>query len=74
LAPVGVLVERAKADGRLRPDFEADDIALIHTMLAAVVRETQAVSPDLWRRYFAIIVDGLATKRPSASGARSRSR
>jgi len=65
LAPVGTLVERAKAEGRLRADFEAADIRIIHTMLAAVVNETHAVSPDLWRRYFAIIVDGLASKRAS---------
>src|SRR5829696_4670561 len=65
LAPVGALVERAKAEGRLRADFEAADIRIIHTMLAAVVHETHAVSPDLWRRYFVMIVDGLASNRSS---------
>jgi hypothetical protein len=63
LAPIGALVERAKADGRLRADFETADIAMIHTMLAAVVRETHALSPDLWRRYFVMIVDGLASEQ-----------
>jgi AcrR family transcriptional regulator len=67
MAPIEALVERAKADGRLRADFEAEDIAMIHTMLAAVVRETHALSPELWRRYFAMIVDGLASKRSSPS-------
>ena len=70
MAPIAALVERAKADNKLRPDFEAADIAMIHTMLSAVVRETQAVSPDLWRRYFAFIVDGLANERSSPSDAR----
>ena len=70
MEPIAALVERAKADNKLRPDFEAADIAMIHTMLSAVVRETQAVSPDLWRRYFAFIVDGLANERSSPSDAR----
>jgi hypothetical protein len=67
MAPIAALVERAKSAGRLRSDFEAADIAMIHTMLSAVVRETHDVSPDLWRRYFGFIVDGLATnaERPS---------
>src|SRR5215213_1420251 len=65
LAPIRALVERAKAEGRLRADFDAADIRIIHTMLAAVVHETHAVSPDLWRRYFVMIVDGLASRRSS---------
>jgi AcrR family transcriptional regulator len=56
--PVSALVDRAKADGRLRADFEYADIAMIHTMLCAVVRKT----PEVWRRYFAMIVDGLASR------------
>jgi AcrR family transcriptional regulator len=63
LAPIGALVERAKADGRLRGDFEASDIRMLHTMFGAVVQETDETSPDLWRRYFTIIVDGLASQR-----------
>jgi AcrR family transcriptional regulator len=70
MAPIAALVERAKTDNKLRPDFEAADIAMIHIMLSAVVRETQAVSPDLWRRYFAFIVDGLANERSSPSDTR----
>jgi hypothetical protein len=42
-------------------------------MLAAVVRETQAASPDLWRCYLGIIVDGLANERSTRSDTRSRS-
>jgi AcrR family transcriptional regulator len=67
LAPIAALVERAKADGRLRGDFEASDIRMVHTMLAAVIQETYATSPDLWRRSFRIIVDGLASERPRPS-------
>src|SRR5215213_715255 len=55
----------------LHTDFEAADIRIIHTMLAAVVHETHAVSPDLWRRYFVMIVDGLASNRSSPTVTRS---
>jgi len=68
--PTVALVERAKAEGKLRPDFDADDIGMIHRMLAAVVRETHADAPDLWRRYFTMIVDGLAAQRSSATAVR----
>ena len=69
-APVAALVERARASGRLRADFEQADIPMIHTMLAAVVHQTHAVSPDLWRRYFVMIIDGLASERsaPTRTG------
>jgi AcrR family transcriptional regulator len=69
-ASVAALVDRAKADGRLRADFEFGDILMIHAMLAAVIRESSATRADLWRRYFVMIVDGLAGKRaaPTRTG------
>jgi AcrR family transcriptional regulator len=65
--PIAALVERAKKQGKLRADFDASDVAVIHAMVAAAVRETCALSPDLWRRYFGLIVDGLASKRSSTT-------
>ncbi|MFL6139736.1 MAG: TetR/AcrR family transcriptional regulator [Frankiaceae bacterium] len=66
-APVAALVARAKADGRLRPDFADADVAMVHAMLAAVVAETPATAPDLWRRYLVMLVDGLVTARSAPS-------
>jgi AcrR family transcriptional regulator len=63
--PIAALVERAKKQGELRADFEASDVFVIHSMLAAVGRETQGSSPELWKRYFAIVVDGLSSSRSS---------
>jgi AcrR family transcriptional regulator len=60
--PVLAIVERAKADGNLAPAFAPEDIGVIHTMLAAVVRETHAEDPELWRRYFALVLSGLAAQ------------
>jgi AcrR family transcriptional regulator len=61
--PIDALVERAKKQGRLRADFDANDVPVIHAMIAAVPRDTRTLSPELWRRYFGLIVDGLASKR-----------
>jgi AcrR family transcriptional regulator len=63
--PIEALVERAKAQGKLRADFDATDVAVLHAMVAAAFRETSELSPELWRRYFGLIMDGLASKRSS---------
>jgi AcrR family transcriptional regulator len=63
--PIEALVERAKQQGKLRADFDPGDVPVLHAMVAAAVRETHAISPDLWRRYFGLIVDGLASERSS---------
>lgn len=60
-APVAALVLRARGDGRLRPDFEPADIWIVARMLAAVIDEIEP--GERRRRYFVILVDGLATKR-----------
>jgi AcrR family transcriptional regulator len=64
IAPaVYALIERAQAEGGLRDDFDQADTRMILGMLAAVAEETHETSPDLWRRYFVFIADGLAAKR-----------
>jgi AcrR family transcriptional regulator len=60
------LVERAKAAGQLRADLETTDFPIIVAMLSSVVRGTRELAPDTWRRYLALILDGL---RPVANGA-----
>jgi AcrR family transcriptional regulator len=62
-SPVFLIVERAKEQGRLRADFDAADIGLITTMLAAVIEESHSVAPELWRRCLTLIVDGLQVSR-----------
>lgn len=61
-SPVGAIVERARAHGRLRPDFDGRDLALVHAMLATVVQKTHDADPELWRRYLTFLVEGLATR------------
>jgi AcrR family transcriptional regulator len=57
------LVKRGHASGQLRDDVGADDIAIIQKMLAQVIDIAGDVSPELWRRYLTIVLDGLRTRR-----------
>jgi AcrR family transcriptional regulator len=64
------LIERARASGDLRPDFEFEDFPLLIEMISAVTAATHDHAPDLWRRYLRILIDGMATsrERPSELG------
>jgi AcrR family transcriptional regulator len=53
------LVDRARAAGRLRADCEPEDLGIVHLMLSAVIDAADDVAPELWRRYFAILLRGL---------------
>src|SRR5262249_5029664 len=53
------LVERARTAGELRGDCEPEDLAIVHLMTSTVVDAAADVSPELWRRYLAIVLRGL---------------
>nr|WP_162528712.1 MULTISPECIES: TetR/AcrR family transcriptional regulator [unclassified Mycolicibacterium] len=57
------LLDRAKRDGALREDIEPADIGALALVLSSLSTTSQ---PELWRRYFGVVLDGLA--RP-AEGA-----
>jgi AcrR family transcriptional regulator len=60
IAPrIGPLVPRAREAGVLRPDVEISDIPMLVFMVVGVAEYTRAVDPDIWRRYLAIVLDGL---------------
>ena len=61
------LIGRAQASGDLRPDFRFEDFALLVEMVAAVSDATHESSPEVWRRYLRILIDGLATRRDGPS-------
>jgi AcrR family transcriptional regulator len=76
IAPVVTrLVERAQASGQLREDVAVTDVPMIQLMLTAVMEYAGDVAPELWRRYLAIVLDGLragaAAPTPMASAALS---
>ena len=57
------IVERGQAAGHLRGDVGAADMPIIQKMLTQVIDVAGEVSPDLWRRYLTIVLDGLRTRR-----------
>lgn len=67
---VGELVHRAHVEGSLRADVGAGDIPLIPMMVGPVLRGARQVSPDLWRRMLAIVIDGISARpqRPRLPG------
>ena len=60
---IRALVERAKREGALRPEIETEDIPPLLIMVNAVTEYTGVARPGLWRRYLAMLLDGLATER-----------
>jgi AcrR family transcriptional regulator len=53
------IIDRAKAAGRLRPDFEPSDLGPLVLAMSEVVRR----DPDGWRRFLAFYLDGLRVSR-----------
>jgi hypothetical protein len=53
------LVARVKATGMVRPDFEVTDVFVLFLLIGTVTDFAGEVAPQLWRRYFEIMVDGL---------------
>jgi AcrR family transcriptional regulator len=52
-----LLIERAKAQGRMRADATEDDVPLMMIGASSVMQQSPA--PDAWRRYFTLMLDGL---------------
>jgi AcrR family transcriptional regulator len=68
IAPLNVaIVERAKEQGRVRADFAPTDLAFIQLALAGIIDATRFSNPDLYRRYLAMFIDGLAAERDQSS-------
>lgn len=56
---VAELFERARAGGRLRADVGQGDVEMILAMLGGLLDASIHVAPDLWRRYLAVVLDGI---------------
>src|SRR4051812_19805175 len=52
------LVDRARRQGHLRPDFDATDIVFIQYALGALMDRPREVQPTLYRRYLTMFLDG----------------
>jgi Transcriptional regulator SbtR-like, C-terminal domain len=66
VASVTALFARAKEAGAIRADAEPEDAVMVFAMLGVVFDVHRTGAPELWRRYLALLLDGLrATDRPS---------
>ncbi len=61
------LLDRAREEGIVRADLEPSDLALIQFMLTAAADYAGHVRPQIWRRYLALILDGLRPSRLETS-------
>ncbi|HWG26385.1 helix-turn-helix domain-containing protein [Actinospica sp.] len=57
---VDALVARAHEQGSLRAEIIGPDFPILQLMLGAVTDHTG--HPELWRRYFALLIDGLRAR------------
>ncbi|MCZ8380051.1 TetR/AcrR family transcriptional regulator [Mycobacterium sp. CPCC 205372] len=53
------LVERARDDGHLRADIEPTDVPCLGLLAGTVGEWAGHVEPGLWRRYVALLLDGM---------------
>jgi AcrR family transcriptional regulator len=60
------LITRARDAGELRPDIEPEDLPVIQWMLGAALDHGRDVKPELWRRYFALILRGMRAEPQAA--------
>jgi hypothetical protein len=62
LLPIGRdLIVRAQAAGAVRADIETGDLPIIQLMVSLVLEASHDVDPELWRRYLALALRGIAT-------------
>jgi AcrR family transcriptional regulator len=65
IVTTGQLMKRAKAQGRMRPDVEIDDVPLLMCGVGSASGMPHP-SQQAWRRHLAIILDGMRAEAASA--------
>jgi AcrR family transcriptional regulator len=53
------ILRRGRAAGVIRRDVAAEDVPVLATAIGATMERFQATSPELWRRYLGVVLDGL---------------
>jgi Transcriptional regulator SbtR-like, C-terminal domain len=61
------IVERAQAEGSLRSDVGPTDLVLLDFLLGLMIDHAGRVDPDIVRRTFRIVMDGLRSQRRQPS-------
>jgi AcrR family transcriptional regulator len=57
------LVKRAQDAGQVRPDLRPTDIPFIVFVLTEAAEIARHANPDIWRRYLALVIDGMPPDR-----------
>jgi AcrR family transcriptional regulator len=63
------VLRRAQQAGALRPDVSVGDLPMLSLMLGHVVDFAGPAEPELWRRYLALLLDGLRSEGAPLPGA-----
>jgi AcrR family transcriptional regulator len=53
------IIERARAAGQVRPDFDISDLPVLLMMIRTAVDLTRDTAPDAWRRFAQIALQGI---------------
>jgi AcrR family transcriptional regulator len=61
-AALETLVDRARADGTLRADATAEDLRVLFTGVAQILRASDERDPAVWRRYGQLVADALRAR------------
>jgi AcrR family transcriptional regulator len=56
------VLERARADGQLRPGFTLADLSLLIWSFGPVIDATAGLAPNAWRRHLHWLLDGLRSE------------
>lgn len=56
------LIERVRDDGHLRPDIEHTDMPIMGLLAGTVSEWAGHVEPELWRRYVALLLEGMRNR------------
>lgn len=56
---ISQVVERARHDGHIRPEISSTDMPILNMLAGTVGEYAGHIEPDLWRRYVAILLDGM---------------
>jgi AcrR family transcriptional regulator len=59
------LIRRAKATGRLRPDFTSQDLVILLMANAGVIAATQAAAPGTWERLVDYMLQAFTAPQPT---------
>jgi len=59
LPPMTKLVERVQNDGYLRHEVSSSDMPILGLLAGTVSEYAGHVDPELWRRYVAILLEGM---------------